>query len=71
MSSGRTGSRMFTVNELEVAGVKNGVYFSIAHFPLDGPRFWDVVRESGDDLHIAKITAGEVTDTLGRFVFFD
>jgi len=62
---------MFTVNEFEVAGVRNGVYGSIAHFHIDGPRFWEVVRASGDDLHIAKITAGEVTDTLGRFVLFD
>jgi hypothetical protein len=54
-----------------MTGVRNGVSVSIAHFPIDDPRFWEVVRASGNDVHSAKMTAGEATDTLGRFVLFD
>ena len=35
-------------NTLEVAGGKNSVWLSIAHFHIEGRRFWEVVMASGD-----------------------
>ena len=58
-------------NALEVAGSRNGVYVSIAHFQIDGPRFWEVVMGSGDDFNVTKNTVGEVADKLRGLVFFD
>jgi hypothetical protein len=58
-------------NDLEVAGGKNGVWLSIAHFHIDGPRFWEVVMASGDDLDITKNIINEVVNKLRSLVFFD
>ena len=58
-------------SELDVSGGKNGVFVSIAHFHIDGPRFWEVVMASGDNFDVTKNTVGEVADKLRRLVFFD
>ena len=43
-------------NALEVAGAQNGVYISIAHFPIDSTRCYEVVMGSGDDFEATKNT---------------
>lgn len=58
-------------SELDVTGVKNSVFVSIAHFHIDGPRFWEVVMGSGDNFDVTKNTVGELADKLRGLVFFD
>lgn len=58
-------------NDLEVAGGKNGVWLSIAHFQIDGPRFWEVVMASGDDFEVTRDTVDVIVTKLRRLVFFD
>ena len=58
-------------SELDVTGVKNSVFVSIAHHPIDGPSFWEVVMASGDNFDVTKKTVGKVADKLRRLVFFD
>jgi hypothetical protein len=58
-------------NDLEVAGGKNGVWVSIAHFHIGDRRFWEVVMASGDALDATRNTSSEVADKLRGLVFFD
>ena len=58
-------------NNLEVAGGKNGVWISIAHFQIQGPDFWEVVMGGGDDGNTTRDTVSGVADRLQRLVFFD
>lgn len=58
-------------NNLEVAGGKNGVWVSIAHFQIQGSDFWEVVMGSGDDGNTTRDTVNAVADRLQRLVFFD
>jgi hypothetical protein len=51
-------------NDLEVAGGKNSCWVSIAHFHIDGPRFWEVVMASGDSVDVTQNTAGEAVGIL-------
>jgi hypothetical protein len=58
-------------NNLEVAGGKNGVWVSIAHFQIQGRDFWEVVMGSGDDVNTTRDTVSAVANRLQRLVFFD
>jgi Cellulase (glycosyl hydrolase family 5) len=51
-------------NNLEVAGGRNSVWLSIAHFQIEGRRFWEVVMASGDSFDVTQATVGEVVDKL-------
>ena len=58
-------------NNLEVAGGKDGVWVSIAHFQIQGPDFWEVVMGSGDSADVTRDTVNGVANRLQRLVFFD
>ena len=56
-------------SELDVSGVKNSVFVSIAHFPIDGTRCWEVVMGSGDDGDVTKNTVEWLADEVRRSCF--
>lgn len=57
------------LNNLEVAGGKNGVWLSIAHFRIEDSRYWEVVMASGNSFDVAKNTVGEVVEMLHHLMF--
>ena len=56
-------------NNLEVAGGRDGVWLSIAHFHIGGRKFWEVVMASGGSADVTRNTVGEVVDKLRKLRF--
>lgn len=52
------------INNLEVAGAKNGVWISIGHFHIADRRFWEIVMGSGDTGEQTKGIVNEVVTLL-------
>lgn len=53
-----------SLNNLEVAGGKNGVWISIGHFHIADRRFWEIVMGSGDSVEQTKGVVNEVVTLL-------
>jgi len=58
-------------SDLDVSGGKNGVFVSIAHFPIGGRSFFEVVMASGDAEAVTRSTRDEVVTKLRNLTFFD
>jgi hypothetical protein len=58
-------------SDLDVFGGRSGVFLSIAHFPIGGHDFWEVVMGSGDDGNLTRNTVEEVAGRLRRIHSFD
>ena len=56
-------------SELDVTGVKNSVFVSIAHHPIDATRCWEVVMGSGDNFDVTKNTVEWLADEVRRSCF--
>jgi hypothetical protein len=52
------------VNNLEVAGAKNGVWISIGHFHITDRQFWEIVMGSGNTVEQTKEIVDEVVTLL-------
>ena len=52
------------VNNLEVAGEKNGVWISIGHFHIADRQFWEIVMGSGNTVEQTKGVVDEVVTLL-------
>ena len=57
--------------DLEVFGVRGGVVVSIAHFPIGGRSFFEVVMASGDSGDVTKNTRDEVVNKVRSIQFID
>ena len=58
-------------SDLDVSGGRSGVFLSIAHFPIGGQEFWEVVMGSGDDGNLTRNTVEEVASRLRRIHAID
>lgn len=52
------------VNNLEVAGGKNGCWVSIGHFHIADRQYWEIAMVSGDTVEVAKGIVDEVAAQL-------
>ncbi len=66
---GEMGFKDVRVNDLEVAGGKNNVWVSIAHFHISGRKYWEVVMGSGDSGDTTRKTVDKVVKMLEGLLF--
>jgi len=58
-------------SDFDVFGSKPGVVVSVAHFPIGGRSFFEVVMAAGDSGDLTKNTRDGVVNKLRSLVFFD